>query len=142
MASKLFVGSLPYSLTDDQLKELFAGSGTVVSANVIVDRQTNRSKGFGFVEMSSEDEAKAAIAAVNGKEVDGRSITVGEARPREDRPEGGFGGGGSAPASDAPSEAPAADDAAAAPSDEAPATSDEPSTDAPAAAGDEPKETV
>lgn len=85
MATKLFVGSLPYSVTDDQLAELFAPAGTVVSAKVIMDREMNRSKGFGFVEMGSEDEAKKAIDMVNGKEVDGRTITVNEARPQEDR---------------------------------------------------------
>jgi cold-inducible RNA-binding protein len=86
MAAKLFVGGLPYALTDDQLRELFAPVGEVVSAKVIVDRDTNRSKGFGFVEMSSDDEAKAAVDQLNGKEVEGRSINVSEARPQEARP--------------------------------------------------------
>jgi len=85
MASKLFVGSLAWTTTDDSLKDFFSKSGTVVSANVIKDRETNRSKGFGFVEMSSDDEAKNAIAELNGKELDGRAIVVSEARPREDR---------------------------------------------------------
>lgn len=85
MATKLFVGSLPYSTTDDQLSEIFSEAGTVVSAKVIFDRETNRSKGFGFVEMSSDDEAKAAIDKLNGKEVEGRTIVVNEARPREER---------------------------------------------------------
>lgn len=85
MASKLYVGSLSFSITDDQLKDLFAAAGTVTSAQVIVDRDTNQSKGFGFVEMSSDDEAKEAIKQLNGKEVDGRAIVVNEARPKEDR---------------------------------------------------------
>jgi len=94
MATKLFVGSLSWNTTDDQLKDFFAGVGTVVSATVIVDRDTNRSKGFGFVEMSSDEEAKAAVDQLNGKELDGRAIVVNEARPREERPRGSFGGGG------------------------------------------------
>lgn len=92
MATKLFVGSLAYTVNDDQLKELFAAVGTVVSAQVIVDRYSNRSKGFGFVEMESDEEAKEAIKQLNGKELDGRAIVVNEARPRENR-EGGGGGG-------------------------------------------------
>lgn len=96
MAIKLFVGSLPYSVTSDQLKELFEGVGAVESAVVIVDRYSNQSKGFGFVEMSSDDEAKKAIAELDGKEVSGRTIVVNEARPQENRERrpGGFGGGG------------------------------------------------
>jgi cold-inducible RNA-binding protein len=86
MATKLFVGGLPYAMTDDQLQALFAPVGNVVSAKVIVDRETNRSKGFGFVEMGSDDEAKAAVDQVNGKEVEGRTINVSEARPQEARP--------------------------------------------------------
>lgn len=93
MATKLFVGSLSWNTTDDQLKDFFSGVGTVVSATVIFDRETNRSKGFGFVEMSSEDEAKAAVDQLNGKELDGRALVVNEARPREERPRGSFGGG-------------------------------------------------
>lgn len=93
MATKLYVGSLAYSITDDKLKELFAEAGTVTSAQVIMDRDTNQSKGFGFVEMSSEDEAKEAIKLLNGKNVDGRDLVVNEARPKEDRPSGGGGGG-------------------------------------------------
>ena len=92
MATKLYVGSLAYSVNDDQLKELFAAVGTVTSAQVIVDRDTNQSKGFGFVEMSTEDEAKEAIKQLNGKEIDGRAIAVNEARPKEDRSGGGGGG--------------------------------------------------
>ena len=93
MATKLFVGSLSWNTTDDQLKDFFATAGTVVSASVIVDRDTNRSKGFGFVEMSSDAEAKAAVEQLNNKELDGRTIVVNEARPREERPRGSFGGG-------------------------------------------------
>ena len=86
MATKLFVGSLAWATTDDSLKDFFSAVGTVVSANVIVDRDTNRSKGFGFVEMSSDEEAKKAVDELNGKELDGRPIVVNEARPREERP--------------------------------------------------------
>ena len=86
MATKLFVGSLAWATTDDSLKDFFSAAGTVASANVIVDRETNRSKGFGFVEMSSEEEAKKAIDELNGKELDGRPIVVNEARPRTERP--------------------------------------------------------
>jgi RNA recognition motif-containing protein len=83
MATNLFVGSLSWGVTDDMLKEFFSAAGTVVSAKVITDRDSGRSKGFGFVEMSSDDEAKKAISELNGKELDGRPITVNEARPRE-----------------------------------------------------------
>jgi cold-inducible RNA-binding protein len=93
MATKLFVGSLSYGVTDDMLKDFFAAVGTVASANVIMDRDTNRSKGFGFVEMSSDDEAKKAIAELDNKELDGRAVRVSEAKPREDRPRNSFGGG-------------------------------------------------
>jgi cold-inducible RNA-binding protein len=93
MATKLYVGSLAYSITDDKLKEIFAEVGTVTSAQVILDRDSNQSKGFGFVEMSTEDEAKEAIKTLNGKEVDGRALVVNEARPKEDRSAGGGGGG-------------------------------------------------
>jgi RNA recognition motif-containing protein len=89
MAIKLFVGSLSFSVNEDQLKELFATVGTVTSASIIIDRDTNRSKGFGFVEMSSDEEAQAAIAQLNGKDLEGRSIIVNEARPKEDRGAGG-----------------------------------------------------
>ena len=94
MATKLFVGSLSYNTTDASLEEFFASAGNVVSAKVIVDRDTNRSKGFGFVEMASEEEAQAAIAQLNGKELDGRAIAVNEARPQENRERRSFGGGG------------------------------------------------
>jgi RNA recognition motif-containing protein len=94
MASKLFIGSLAWATNDDSLRDFFSTVGTVVSASVIMDRETNRSKGFGFVEMSSDDEAKKAVEELNGKDLDGRAIVVSEARPREDRPRGGGGGGG------------------------------------------------
>jgi RNA recognition motif-containing protein len=94
MATKLFVGSLAYSVTDEELAELFSEVGTVESAKVILDRDTNRSKGFGFVEMSSEEEAKAAIEKLNNKEINGRAIVVNEARPQENRERRSFGGGG------------------------------------------------
>lgn len=93
MATKLFIGSLAWATNDDSLKDLFSTVGTVVSASVIMDRETNRSKGFGFVEMSSDEEAKAAVEQLNGKDLDGRAIVVNEARPREERPRGGGGGG-------------------------------------------------
>ncbi len=83
MATNLFVGSLSWNVRDDDLKEFFSKAGNVVSAKVIVDRESNRSKGFGFVEMGSDEEAKKAIDELNGKELDGRPITVNEARPRE-----------------------------------------------------------
>lgn len=83
MATKLFVGSLSWGVKDDDLKDFFSSAGTVVSANVITDRDTGRSKGFGFVEMSSDEEAQQAIKELNGKELDGRAIAVNEARPRD-----------------------------------------------------------
>jgi RNA recognition motif-containing protein len=91
MGKKLYVGNLTYGVTDSALEQMFAAHGTVESAQVIMDRDTGRSKGFGFVEMKTDQEAQAAIAALNGKEVEGRALTVNEARPR---PEGGRGGGG------------------------------------------------
>jgi RNA recognition motif-containing protein len=91
MGKKLYVGNLPYSVADSDLQRLFEAHGSVVSAQVIMDRDTGRSKGFGFVEMGSDSEAQAAIADMNGKEIDGRSLTVNEARPK---PEGGGGRGG------------------------------------------------
>ncbi|HSX00147.1 MAG TPA: RNA-binding protein [Patescibacteria group bacterium] len=90
MASKLFVAGLAYAMTDDELNTLFADFGTVVSAQIITDRETGRSKGFGFVEMSTDDESKAAIDALNGKDMNGRPLTVNVARPREDRPARSF----------------------------------------------------
>ena len=93
LGTKLYVGNLAYSVDKSRLEEIFADFGAVVSAQVIMDRETNRSKGFGFVEMGSDQEAQAAIAALNGKNMDGRNLTVNEARPQEPR-SGGFGGGG------------------------------------------------
>ena len=94
MGKKLYVGNLSYSVSSSSLEQLFSEYGEVVSADVIMDRDSGRSKGFGFVEMGSEQEAEAAIAALNGNEHDGRSLTVNEARPREQRSGGGYGGGG------------------------------------------------
>ena len=94
MAKKLYVGNLSYDTSDSDLQRLFGEFGTVESAQVISDRDTGRSKGFGFVEMGSDQEAQAAISALNGKEVDGRALTVNEAKPREDRGGGGRGGYG------------------------------------------------
>jgi len=95
MAKKLYVGGLPYSTSEDALKEMFAQAGTVESAVVITDKMSGRSKGFGFVEMSSEEEAKKAIELWNGKELEGRTISVDEARPLQPRaPRRDFGGGG------------------------------------------------
>jgi len=96
MAKKLYVGGLSYDTTQDGLKTYFEAAGTVESANVITDRMSGRSKGFGFVEMSTDEEAEKAIEMFNGKEFDGRTVTVNEARPMEPRsggPRGGFGGG-------------------------------------------------
>ena len=89
MGKKLYVGNLAYGVTDSTLAQLFEAHGTVQSAQVIMDRDTGRSKGFGFVEMGSDAEAQAAIAALNGKEMEGRSLTVNEAKPREERGGGG-----------------------------------------------------
>jgi RNA recognition motif-containing protein len=98
MGKKLYVGNLAFQTTSQDLQELFANAGTVESAQVIEDRDTGRSKGFAFVEMSTDDEAATAIDQFNGKEVAGRTLTVNEARPRENRGGGGggrgFGGGG------------------------------------------------
>lgn len=92
MSIKLFVGSLAWATDDNSLNNHFAQAGTVTSARVVTDRESGRSRGFGFVEMSSDDEARNAIAKLNGTELDGRNINVSEARPQEDRPrrEGGF----------------------------------------------------
>src|SRR5689334_1058919 len=102
MGSKLYVGNLSYDTTSSQLEQMFGPHGTVKSAEVIQDRDTNRSKGFGFVQMGSDGEAQAAIAALNGQQQDGRALTVNEAKPREERGgsrgggggRGGYGGGG------------------------------------------------
>jgi len=94
MAKKLYVGGLPYSATEDSLKEMFAQAGTVESATIIMDKMSGRSKGFGFVEMSTEEEAKKGIELWNGKEMEGRTLTVAEARPMEERPRRDFNRGG------------------------------------------------
>ena len=96
MAKKLYVGGLSYNTTEATLRDTFAAIGTVETATIIMDKMTNRSKGFGFVEMATEEEAKKAIEALNGKELDGRTLTVNEAKPMEPRAPrtgGGFGGG-------------------------------------------------
>jgi len=105
MATKLYVGGLPYSTQEDALKELFAQAGSVTSAVIIMDKMSGRSKGFGFVEMSSDEEAQKAVSMLNGQEFEGRKLTVNEARPMEARPprtggsssygggNGGYGGG-------------------------------------------------
>jgi RNA recognition motif-containing protein len=92
MGKKLYVGNLTYAMTDSEVRGLFEPHGTVESVQIIMDRETGRSKGFAFVEMGSDDQAQAAIAALNGSQIQGRALTVNEARPREDR--GGGGGGG------------------------------------------------
>ncbi len=94
MAKKLYVGNLSYATSDSELQQMFEQFGTVQSAQIIMDRDSGRSKGFGFVEMGNDQEAQAAITGLNGKEVGGRSLTVNEARPREDRGGGGGGRGG------------------------------------------------
>ena len=101
MAKKLYVGGLPYSTTDDQLKEAFSQAGSVSSAVIIMDKMSGRSKGFGFVEFSADDDATKAIDMMNGKDFGGRTLTVNEARPLEERPRrdsrgggGDWGGGG------------------------------------------------
>ena len=93
MGKKLYVGNLSFGVGDSDLQSLFSPHGSIVSAQVIMDRDTGRSKGFGFVEMASDDEARAAIAALDGKEHDGRALKVNEARPKENRSGGGGGGG-------------------------------------------------
>ena len=93
MSMKLYVGNLAFQTSSEDLQQLFAQAGTVESASVVEDRDTGRSRGFGFVEMASKEEGQAAIAQFNGKEVNGRSLTVNEAKPRENRGGGGFGGG-------------------------------------------------
>jgi RNA recognition motif-containing protein len=94
MSMKLYVGNLSFQTTSEELENLFAQAGTVQSANIIEDRETGRSRGFGFVEMSSKEEGNEAIGQFNGREINGRSLNVNEARQREER-SGGFGGGGS-----------------------------------------------
>jgi RNA recognition motif-containing protein len=98
MSTKLFVGNLSFNLTENDLQDAFAEFGTVTEVNVMMDRATNRPRGFAFVTMSSKEEADKAVQGMNGKQLDGRALTVNEARPREDRPpgggHGGHGGGG------------------------------------------------
>jgi RNA recognition motif-containing protein len=94
MGKKLYVGNLTYGVTDSTLQQMFAAYGTVQSAQVIMDRDTGRSKGFGFVEMKSDQEAQAAMTGLNGKEVEGRALTVNEARPKTEGGGGGRGGRG------------------------------------------------
>jgi RNA recognition motif-containing protein len=94
MSAKLFVGNLSFNLTENELQDAFAAHGTVLEANLMMDRATGRPRGFGFVTMSTPEEAEKAIAAMHGKELGGRALTVNIARPREDRPPGGGGGGG------------------------------------------------
>jgi len=92
MSNKLFVGNLSFNTTENDLNDLFAAHGTVTETNLMMDRDTGKPRGFAFVTMSSDEEAQKAIAALNGKDVDGRALTVNEARPREERPPGGGGG--------------------------------------------------
>ena len=94
MNTKLFVGNLSFNTTENDLQDAFAAHGTVTEANLMMDRTTNRPRGFGFVTMSTPEEAQKAIDALNGKELGGRALTVNIARPREERPGGGGGGGG------------------------------------------------
>jgi RNA recognition motif-containing protein len=93
MSAKLFVGNLSFSITENDLQDAFAAHGTVIEANLMMDRATGRPRGFAFVTMGSPEEAQKAIAALNGKELGGRALTVNVARPREERPAGGGGGG-------------------------------------------------
>ena len=94
MSNKLFVGNLSYNVTENDLQDLFAAHGTVTDVNLMLDRMSGRSRGFAFVTMSSKEEAEAATNALNGHSLDGRALTVNEARPREERSGGGGGGGG------------------------------------------------
>jgi len=94
MSNKLFVGNLSFKTTENELQDAFSAFGTVTEANLMMDRMTNRPRGFGFVTMSSAEEAQKAIEGMNGKDMDGRALTVNIARPREERPAGGGGGGG------------------------------------------------
>ena len=94
MSSKLFVGNLSFNTTENDLQSAFAAHGTVMETNLMMDRETGRPRGFGFITMSSAEEAQKAISAMNGKEIDGRALTVNVAKPREERSGGGGGGGG------------------------------------------------
>src|SRR5260221_10453517 len=93
MNTKLFVGNLSFNATENQLQDMFAAHGNVIETDIVLDRMTGRPRGFAFVTMESKEAADAAVAALNGKELDGRALTVNEARPREERPRGGGGGG-------------------------------------------------
>ena len=94
MATRLFVGNLSFNVTEGELLDLFKSVGSVVKCELIVDKFTNKSRGFAFVEMGTQEEANKAVAELNGKDLQGRALTVNEARPREERPRGDFGGGG------------------------------------------------
>ena len=94
MGRKLYVGNLAYQTTEGDLKDLFSQAGTVTSCDLILDRFTSKSRGFAFIEMSTDEEAKKAVTEFNGKDMDGRALTVNEAKPREERGSGGGGGGG------------------------------------------------
>ena len=94
MGTRLFVGNLPFNTTEGELLDLFKQAGSVVKCELIVDKFTNKSRGFAFVEMGTQDEANSAVSQFNGKDMGGRALTVNEARPREDRPRGEGGGGG------------------------------------------------
>ena len=94
MAKRIYVGGLAYASTDQDLEQLFSNSGTVTSASVVTDRYTGQSKGFGFVDMENDEEAETAIRTLNGTTLGGRTLTVNEAKPREDRPRNNYGGGG------------------------------------------------
>ena len=96
MGTKLYVGNLSFDTTEDSIRAMFSGAGTVTSCSLIVDKFTNKSRGFAFVEMGSQEEATKAVAEYNGKDLDGRALKVNEARPREERPRGDFGDGGRA----------------------------------------------
>ena len=93
MGNKLYVGNLPFSITEDSLRDTFGQCGTVTDVMIALDRQTGRSRGFGFITLSSDEEANAAVEKFHGTDMDGRTVQVNEARPREDRPSGGGGGG-------------------------------------------------
>lgn len=94
MGNRLYVGNLSYHTTQDSIRDQFAQAGTVTNVDLIMDKFTGRSRGFAFVEMASDEDAKKAVELFHGKDIDGRALTVNEARPREDRPRGDFGGGG------------------------------------------------
>jgi cold-inducible RNA-binding protein len=94
MATKLYIGNLSFDTSEPEIRDMFSAFGNVTSCNLIMDRMTDRSRGFAFVEFSSAEEAEKAIAEMNGKDIGGRALTVNEAKPREDRPRGGGGSGG------------------------------------------------